>query len=228
MKPVPSPVPGNWIFTLDEASLSQKEGMVLGSTERTVTCYFPSKGIRTIMKAEAFLKTSEFNTLPLFFQKPKPFNPPEVKIPVRWAAENGFRPLTHGFWEFSPTASIRTPNWDRGSVWKVVESSTGERFLVREGDTGEPPNRNNPIENDDMAMSSPSQDNSIFPDAAESSSSKTYARKNTGNKFPITDELERNGNLATEEDWTGGISTFAGDGARVGYVSHNERVLNQS
>ena len=92
------------------------------------------------------------------------------KMPLHYGLHIGFRHLVADRYEFLPILAKKYP-WDRGGIWKVVESE-GKSFLVRDAQTGNEPAGGHQLDNDGTEPSG----GSYWPtfDSDPNHSQKTY------------------------------------------------------
>lgn len=106
--------------------------------------YFPRLGkTRTISAHEYLVKIGEIPLQPgrRIVQASDTF-----KMPLDYAVKIGFRHLVADRYEFLPVMAKKYP-WDKGSIWKVIESE-GKPFLIKEEQTGNPPMGGHQLDND--------------------------------------------------------------------------------
>ena len=121
------------------------------------------------------------------------------KMPLCYAVLIGFQPLTRGFYEFRSKVAGKKYPWDNGSVWKVADGQDGNKYLVREAETGNDPENPHQLDTDGTPSKCPTSEVPIFDGGPISG--KTYA------SFPGK-ELNKVAGLNFEEDWMGNITLY--------------------
>ena len=96
----------------------------------------------------------------------------DFKMPLSYGILIGFNPLVADYYSFEPKIAGRKYPWDKGSIWKVVESS-GQKFLVREAETGTDIDNSHTLENDGTNAESPTGEAPLF-DSNEGRHDKAY------------------------------------------------------
>jgi len=163
--------------------------------------FFPSTGrFARVAKSDLYQKSDiDLSLSPSHLKRRERKFANAFKMPLCYAVLIGFQPLTRGYYEFRSKVAGKKYPWDNGSVWKVADGRDGNKYLVREAETGNDPENPHQIDTDGTPSKCPTSEVPIFDGGPISG--KTYAN------LP-QESLCKAAGVAIEEDWMGNITLF--------------------
>lgn len=164
--------------------------------------FFPSLGqFRRVAKDDCFDKTMNVIGIHGAFKRKskKRDSFDSFKMPLSYGVLIGFQPLTSGFYQFRQKFAGKKYPWDNGSIWKVSDSPDGNKYLVKEEETGNSTKFPHQLDTDGAPSKAPSSESGIFDGGPVPG--KTFGSYHLG-------DIRKLAGFDFEEDWMGNVTLY--------------------
>lgn len=188
---------GSWVETNDGDA-----GYIIDYQYSDPVVFFPSSGnFRRVAKDNCFDKTMNVIGIHGSFKPPssKSKKADTFKMPLSYGVLIGFQPLTSGFYQFRQKLAGKKYPWDNGSIWKVSDAPDGNKYLVKEEETGNSTKFPHQLDTDGTPSKSPSSENGIFDGGPVPG--KTFGAFHLG-------DIRKLAGFDFEEDWMGNVTLY--------------------